>query len=170
MRAVMFSFEYLKPCNFDLYAELLFKMLSENMSQIIQDDFNEDGYDIWYSSVNEGIKNEKRRIILITENSTKVVVGFFQYYTNKDTFMMEEIQIKTGYRTKFKIFRKLYGFVLDNIVPRPLFVEAYTDINNSNSMEILNTLGLELVGKTADGKFNHFKGYFDNLMRWYVNA
>ena len=109
----MIDFEYLNKADFCLYAQIVFDILSGNMTIIAPtgNSYEED-YKMWYSAVSGGLQKAERQIILIKDNEN--VVGYFQYYINEDTFMMEEIQFKPEYQGK-GIFRKLYGFVLENI-------------------------------------------------------
>ena len=117
--------------------------------------------------MNDGLKREERQIVLIKDNNK--IIGFFQYYTNADTFMMEEVQFKPEYQGK-GIFRKLYGFVFANIKKGIEFVEAYASINNVKSIGILEKFGLSNVGLNKNGCSYYFKGRYDDLIRWYKNG
>ena len=80
--------------------------------------------------------------------------------------MMEEIQFKPEYQGK-GIFRKLYGFVLKNIRNDLEFVEAYASVYNQKSIGILENFGLSNEGLNKNGRSYHFKGSFNNLIKWY---
>ena len=74
-------------------------ILADNMEKIAPTgNSREDDFNCWYDSVSDGLKREKRQIVLIKDG--KNIIGFFQYYTNTDTFMMEEIQFKPEYQGK----------------------------------------------------------------------
>ena len=118
----------------------------------------------WYEAVNDGLQREERQIILIKDNDK--IIGFFQYFTNADTFMMEEIQFKPEYQGK-GVFRELYGFILNNIKNDLEFVEAYANVNNRKSVGILEKLGLSNTGLNKNGHSYHFKGRFVDLIKWY---
>ncbi len=164
----MIDFEYLNKADFCLYAQIVFDILSGNMTIIAPtgNSYEED-YKMWYSAVSGGLQKAERQIILIKDNEN--VVGYFQYYINEDTFMMEEIQFKPEYQGK-GIFRKLYGFVLENINNDLKFIEAYASIHNQKSIGILNKFGLSNLGLNKNGRSYHFKGEFNNLIKWYENA
>ncbi len=161
----MISFEYLNKADFPVIAQAIFDILADNMSEIaptgntVEEDFK-----LWFGAVSDGLKRAERKIILIKENEN--LAGFFQYYTNTDTFMMEEIQFKPEYQGK-GVFRELYGFILANIKENLAFVEAYASIRNTKSIAILQRLGLSDVGLNKNGLSYHFKGDFSDLIKWY---
>ena len=161
----MINFEYLNKADFSVYAQTIFDILSDNMTKIaptgntLEEDFR-----MWFSAISSGLQRDERQIILIKDSEN--VVGFFQYYTNKDTFMMEEIQFKPEYQGK-GIFRELYGFVFETIRNDLRFVEAYANICNKKSIGILGKLGLDNIGLNKNGHSYHFKGEFDSLVEWY---
>ena len=167
----MANFEFLINNQFDKYANEIYNILADNMSIIAPTgNTREDDFIEWYRAVGEGLKKENRHIILISENETNQIIGYFQYYTNIDTFMMEEIQICHKFQGKDNIFRDLYGFVLKNISTDLLYVEAYANKLNHKSIGILGKLGLKIVGENRSGKSFHFKGNFADLMSWYMNG
>ena len=161
----MINFEYLNKSDISVYAQTIFDILSNNMTKIaptgntLEEDFR-----MWLSAVSSGLQRDERQIILIKDSEN--VVGFFQYYTNEDTFMMEEIQFKPEYQSK-GIFRKLYGFVFKNIRNDLKFVKAYANICNKKSIGILGKLGLDNIGLNKNGHSYHFKGEFNSLVEWY---
>lgn len=163
----MISFEFLNKSEFSELAQMIFDILSCNMTVIAPtgNSYEED-FKMWYSAVSGGLQKEERQIILIKDN--KNIVGFFQYYTNGDTFMMEEIQFRSEYQGK-EIFRELYGMVLGSIRNDLKFVEAYASINNQKSIGILEKFGLSNIGLNKNGRSYHFKGEFSNLVKWYDN-
>ena len=164
----MINFGFLKKCDFALYSKKLFDILADNMSVICPTgNSREDDYREWFSAVSDGLKKENRNIILIYNSENSDPIGFFQYYTTHDTFMMEEIQIMSEYMGKFSIFRDLYGFVLQNISLSIKYVEAYANRQNKKSIGILKRLGLDIIEKVHDGRLYHFKGKFSDLVKWY---
>ena len=119
----MISFEYLNKPDFSAFARQIFVILADNMTVIAPTgNSREDDFALWFDAVSDGLQREERQIILIKDNET--IVGFFQYYTNADTFMMEEIQFRPEYQGK-GVFRKLYGFILKNIRNDLEYIEAY---------------------------------------------
>ncbi len=164
----MISFEYLNKSDFSVFAQQIFDILADNMEAIAPTgNAREDDYKCWYEGVGEGLKRDERQIILIRDGDD--IVGFFQYYTNADTFMMEEIQLKAEYQGR-GIFRKLYGFLFEKIGEDIEFVEAYVNVNNNKSIGILGRLGLENTGLNKNGRSYHFKGKYNDLLNWYKNG
>lgn len=163
----MICFEYLNKLEFSKFAHQIFDVLADNMTVIAPTGNNrEDDFKLWFEAVSSGLQRKEREIVLIKDKEN--LVGFFQYYTNEDTFMMEEIQIKFAYQGK-GVFRELYCFVLNNINSELEFVEAYANINNHKSICILGKLGLSNIGLNKNGHSYHFKGEFADLLNWCEN-
>ncbi len=88
------SFEYVNKPDFSAVANDIFNILADNMTLIAPTgNTREDDYNCWYGCVTDGLNRDERQIILIKDNDN--IIGFFQYYINEDTFMMEEIQFKS---------------------------------------------------------------------------
>lgn len=159
------SFEYLRKPEFSTVANEIFNILADNMEKIAPTgNTREEDLKCWYDGVSNGLKRDERQIILIKDNDD--IIGFFQYYINADTFMMEEIQLKPEYHGN-NIFRKLYGFLIDNIGEDIRFVEAYANVNNKKSIGILERLGLSKIVVNKTGSCFHFKGNYTDLLEWY---
>ena len=159
------SFEYVHKPDFSAVANDIFNILADNMTVIAPTgNSREEDFVLWSDAVSDGLQRPERQIILIKDSET--IVGFFQYYTNADTFMMEEIQFIPEYQGK-GVFRKLYGFILNNIKNDLEFVEAYANINNRKSIGILEKFGLLNTGLNKNGHSYHFKGNFADLIRWF---
>lgn len=144
---------------------VLFKILHSNMSVIAPtgDDFETD-YRIWIEAVSNGLKQDARQIILIYDDAE--IIGYFQYYVNSSTFMMEEIQFKKEYQGT-GIFRLLYSYLFEIIPQETLYVEAYAHKQNSKSQNILKHLGLQIVGESTNGNSYHFRGDCRNVLKRY---
>lgn len=159
------TFEYLNKPDFSIVANEIFTILSCNMTVIAPTgNTREEDFNLWLGAVSGGLQREERQIILIKDNDN--IIGFFQYYTNADTFMMEEIQFKPEYQGK-GIFRDLYGFVFSNIKKDIEYVEAYASIKNAKSIGILEKFGLSNIGLNKNGRSYHFKGKYADLKKWY---
>ena len=159
------SFEYLEKHDFSIWSNKIFCILADNMEVIAPTgNTREDDYKCWYEGVSNGLKRDERQIVLIKDADS--IIGFFQYYTNADTFMMEEIQLKPEYQGK-GIFRKLYGFLIPNIKEDIKFVEAYANIANHKSIGILKELGLSKIGMNKNGRSFHFRGNYSDLINWH---
>lgn len=164
----MIIFDYLETENFDDYSSEIFTILCNNMSQIAPTgNTPEEDYKVWYEALKLGLQKVNRKIVLISLASNNKLIGFFQYYTDEDTFVMEEIQINPEYQCTNQIFRQLYAFVLPQIDKDLLFVEAYANKLNSKSCGILTRLGLKVIGENRSGKSFHYKGNYSELLNWY---
>ena len=165
MTVANIKIEYLNKVNFSEAAPVIFNILADNMEKIAPTgNLREEDYKFWYESVREGLKGDERQIILIKDSDC--IIGFFQYYTNSVSFMMEEIQFKPEYQGS-GIFRQLYAFLIENIRNDLAFVEAYANVNNQKSIAILKKLGLQNIGMNKNGNSYHFRGNFSDLIKWY---
>ncbi len=159
------TFSHLNKSDFYIVADDIFNILADNMTVIAPTgNTREFDYNCWCGCVTDGLKRDERQIILIKDNGN--IIGFFQYYINENTFMMEEIQFKSEYQGK-GVFRALFSFVIPHIRDDIEFVEAYASISNSKSIGILEKFGLINIGLNKNGRSCHFKGKFANLIKWY---
>lgn len=159
--------EYLDKSDFPSVCHAIFNILADNMSEIAPTgNTSEEDYKCWFNALSDGLQREERQIILIKDKDD--IVGFFQYYTNDEKFMMEEIQLKPEYHGK-GILRTLYGFVLRRIRTDIWFVEAYASICNEKSIAILERFGMQNIGLNKNGRSYHFKGRLTDLKEWYEN-
>lgn len=163
----MINFEYLNKSELTIFKQTIFDILADNMILIAPTgNSREEDFNLWSDAISESLQRTEREIILIRDDSD--IVGYFQYSVENKTFKMEEIQFKPEYKGK-GIFRKLYGFVLDNIGDDFKFVEAYASVNNNKSIAILEKLGLSNVGLNKNGRSYRFIGKFNDLIKWYKN-
>lgn len=163
----LITFEFLDKTNFSQKSKEIFDILADNMTVIAPTgNTREEDFACWSDSVSEGLERTERKIVLIKRYNE--LIGFFQFFTNEDTFRMEEIQLKPEYHGK-GIFRKLYGFILPKIDDSIEFVDAFANIQNEKSIAILEHLGLKNVGLNKNGRSYHFKGQFEKLKEWYKN-
>lgn len=160
----MITFEYLNKKSFIDTSKTIFDILADNMSVIAPTGNSKaEDYSLWFNAVSLGLEHPARQIVLIKNENE--IIGFFQYYTNADTFMMEEIQIKPKYQGR-GVFRALYGFLIPEIKNSLKFVEAYANIKNTKSIAILQRLGLSNIGLNRNGSSYHFKGEYSSLVKW----
>lgn len=161
----MVAFEILSKDKPDKVLPSLFRILHSNMSVIAPtgNDYEKD-YHIWIDAVSHGLKQDARKIILIYDDAE--IIGYFQYYVNSSTFMMEEIQFKKEYQGT-GIFRLLYSYLFEIIPQETLYVEAYAHKQNSKSQNILKHLGLRIVGESTNGNSYHFRGDCRKVLKRY---
>ena len=99
MTVANIKFEYLNKIDFSGAAPVIFNILADNMEKIAPTgNTREEDYKFWYESVKDGLKRDERQIVLIKNADS--IIGFFQYFTNENTFMMEEIQFRPDYQGK----------------------------------------------------------------------
>jgi len=158
----MIRFSFLDSARFEAYANELFRLLRANMEGIAPGELT---FEEWHAAVSGGLQSPKRRIVLMLAD--EVLAGFFQYYVNETTFMMEEIQIRPEYQQCYGIFRKLYEWLLPQMVRHPLWVEAYNHPQNEKSHGILLKMGLQLTDDKNG--FRHYRGKFSALLDWLNN-
>ena len=159
------GFLYMDNDSFDTCAEKLFCILHENMRRIVptENDY-ETAYNEWYAAVSGGLKRPERKIVLIYFGD--VLAGFFQYYANGSTFMMEEIQLLPEYRTAHGIFRSLYSWLLPQLPSTVSVVKAFAHRANTASDGILQHMGLAPISE--EGPFIAYSGTIENLLKWHA--
>ena len=164
----MIDFYFLRQDEFRQYADRLFSVLYDNMSQIAPTgNDREDDYSCWLDANKETLKNENERMVIGVQKETHEIVGYFQYTVQNNIFFMGEIQIKKSFQGKYNIFERIYGFVLDNIRENVDVVEAYARKENTKSIGILGKLGLSIVGENKRGTSYHFRGTYTDLLNWH---
>ena len=164
----MIIFRYLQKEEFNKYAAALFNILYDNMQLIAPTGKTyEDDYLFWCEIMREEIRNDRRHIILAIEEDIQTIVGFFQYVTNEDILVMEQIQIIPTYQGEKGVFRGFYDFLLSKLKDIPIYVEANADKRNQKSMGILNKLGLSVIGENKTRISFRFRGEYGELLKWY---
>lgn len=155
------SFEFMPKDRADELLPAIFEILYMNMNEIAPSGLGcVADYAEWFSNVAPAIKKPQRQIILIF--SDMEIVGYFQYYVNETTFMMEEIQLKREFWGN-GVFRSLYAF-LHGVIPEVPYVEAYAHRSNSHSRAILAHLGLKETDRSTPNHL-HFRGSCSEMFR-----
>lgn len=161
----MITFEYLNKADFSHISNELFEILADNMTVIAPTgNSRQEDYKCWFEAISYGLQRNERQMVLIKDKD--IIIGFFQYYINSDTLMMEEIQLKAEHQGK-GLVRKLYSFMNSGIKADYEFVEAYANIRNNRSIGMLEKFGLSIIGLNKNGNSYHFKGKKDDLKKWY---
>ena len=152
----MISFEFMDRAEADALLPRLFHLLYENMNEIAPSGLSEeDELTGWLEAVGPAMQKEARQIVLIKNGEE--LIGYFQYYINETTFMMEEIQFKRAYHGS-GLFNSLYSFLYETVKDFPESVEAYSHKDNTRSQDILEHLGLERVGENKNGSCWRYHG------------
>lgn len=164
----MVRFHFMDKDEFDILAKTIFPILWTNMLEIAPTgNSDEADFASWFSAVKQGLLQEQRKIILMSQGHE--LIGFFQYYTNGNELMMEEIQISRDWQSK-QVFRGLYGFLLAILPTEIEVVEAYVNKKNTRSQGILRHLGLDIVGENKKGDSYLFRGDYSDLLKWYNSS
>lgn len=164
----MIHFDFLAKSDKDKLLPMIFEILYSNMSVIAPTgNEREADYQCWYGAVSAGLERDARQIILIYDDDR--IIGFFQYYVNETTFMMEEFQLLREYQGK-GIFQRMYAFLYDIIPESTLYIEAYSQKPNLKSQGILKHLGLNVVGENKNGISYHFRGDCREVLSKYKKA
>lgn len=156
-------YSYMDKNQFGNCAKILFDIMADNMAEFSDmESSREEDYHTWFRAVQEGLQKPNRKIIIIRDANG--IIGFFQYYTNQNTFMMEEVQIIPKYQGK-GVFRGLYQYLLPNLDENIVYVEAYVDKRNDKSKDILNKLGLHVL-EVGNERFDKYQGSYHDLLIW----
>lgn len=161
----MITFSILPKSKADNILPSLFRILHSNMSVIAPtgNSYEED-YCLWHDAVAPALEKESRQIILIYDDTE--IIGFFQYYTNATTFMMEEIQFSKEYQGT-GLFQRLYSFLFEIVPKETLYIEAYAHKQNQKSQGILKHLGMKIIGENKSGNSYHFRGNCHQALKRY---
>lgn len=152
----MISFHILQKNEATDILPILFKILHSNMSVICTTKNSYvDDYRLWLAAIAPALEKDARHIILIYDDTE--IIGYFQYYVNVTTFMMEEIQFNKEYHGT-GLFRRLYSYIYEIIPKETPYVEAYAHKQNQKSQSILKHLGLQIIGENKNGNSYHFRG------------
>lgn len=159
------AFKTLQPELTEEYLDFMFDILYANMSRIAPtgNTYEEDKA-IWISCVKPAIEQGRRNVILILKKN--YLVGFFQYYVNETTFMMDEIEFKPEYQGS-GIFTELYRYLVKVLPESTHYVESYANKKNMKSQAILKHLGLIVAGENKSGDCYHFRGDYCVLAEKY---
>lgn len=152
----MISFDILPKNETGNVLPSLFRILHSNISMIAPtgNSYKED-YLLWSGAVALALEKDARQIILMYDDTE--IIGYFQYYVNATTFMMEEIQFIKEYHGT-GLFQRLYSYLFEIIPQETPYVEAYAHKQNQKSQSILKHLGLQIIGENKNGNSYHFCG------------
>ena len=143
--------------------DLLFDLLYENMLPIAPSGLSyEAEKQQFLSCVRPALEKAPRQIVLLYEG--EALAGYLQYYVNNGIFMVEEIQIRKGFRSTV-LFAQLWKFMVGVIPGDTQYIEAYADKRNLPSQRLIAKLGMQAIGETPDGACLHFRGSLNKIRR-----
>ena len=157
------KFAFLDKRKLDEFLPNLFEILYSNMSLIAPtgNSYDED-LEVWCSYMVPDMKREQRQVVLMYVDN--ILAGFFRYNidSEKDSLMMEEIQIKKEFQGT-GLFSAFYKWLVQQIPQDILHVEAYANKKNDKSQAVLKHLGLVQLGENKNGLSFYYKGKYVDL-------
>ena len=146
----------------DVLLPQMFEILSTNMNKIAPTGSGyEEDKKIWLSYMIPSLK-EKQIILMYVD---EVLAGYFQYSTNINTVLIEEIEILPDYQRTLLFYRFLK--YISKIIPENIeYAEAYINKSNSNSQRIAQKLGLQIVGENPNGHSLRYRGKLRSAKYW----
>ena len=164
----LFEFSYLKSDDLEKYAGDLVSILYDNMEKIVPTGNScEVVFQHWFPVMREELQSGTGKTILIFKKDTWEIVGYLRYKIRDDVYFIVEIQIKAAYQGKYHVFRKLYGFLLEQLGTDIAYVEAYVNKCNEKSLGVHRKLGLSIIGENLRGTSYHMRGTYSDLLKWY---
>lgn len=143
--------------------EQLFDLLYENMAEIAPSGLSyEAEKQQFLSNVRPAMEKAPRQIVLMYDGDA--LAGYMQYYINNGIFMVEEIQIRKGFRST-SLFAQLWKFMAGVIPADTQYIEAYADKRNLPSRRLMEKLGMEPVKYCSYSHLLHFRGTLNALRR-----
>ena len=143
--------------------EQLFDLLYENMAEIAPSGLSfEAEKHQFLSNVRPAMEKAPRQIVLMYDGDA--LAGYLQYYINNGIFMVEEIQIRKGFRST-SLFAQLWKFMAEMIPVDTQYIEAYADKRNLPSRRLMEKLGMEPVKDGSYSHLLHFRGTLNKLRR-----
>lgn len=143
--------------------EQLFDLLYENMAEIASSGLSyEAEKQQFLSNVRPAMEKAPRQIVLMYDGDA--LAGYLQYYINNGIFMVEEIQIRKGFRST-SLFAQLWKFMAGVIPVDTQYIEAYADKRNLPSRRLMEKLGMEPVKDCSYSYLLHFRGTLNELRR-----
>lgn len=155
-----FRFEFLDKRRKETWLPRLFDMLYSNMKDITPSGVPyEQEREAFLGAVGPALDREPRQIILMYGG--EALAGYFQYYVNGGTFMVEELQLLPEYRAT-TLLTALIRFLGRELPEGIETVAAYAHKKNVRSQSIIRKLGMEPAGED-EGDFRFYRGDFPTL-------
>ena len=146
------------PFLFDLYYQNMHRIAPSSVPY-------EQERSVWLSEVSPAVDKAPRQILLGLENDH--LIGYIQYYTRDNLLMIEEFQISPSYQNTL-LFHRMCRY-LACLFPKNLErIEAYADIRNSNSRNLMKKLGFQEITESSDSEFIHLRADFANIKNRFI--
>ena len=153
-----YNLSFLDKRECDRILPRLFEILYQNMSVIAPtgESYEEDRAE-WLAAVSPAMQKEPRQIILMHDREH--LAGYFQYYVNNGTLMVEEIQIAPQYQQTGALLRLCLSALLAALsivlgkylsISTPLFRLSFENLPILMAGIFLGPLAGGIVGGVAD--------------------
>ena len=146
-----YTFKFLDKTKSEEYLPALFDILYRNMMKTMPvGGTYDENKQFWTSCIAPEIMAEDRQVILMYADDE--LAGYFKYSLSAegDELAAEDLQIWERYQ-KTKLFGEFFRFMKTVIPPDTEYIKAYTGIQKSNSLSIMEKLGMEIVGTNKNG-------------------
>lgn len=160
MREISFRF-YDKTQSKEILPQM-YDILHSNMSRIAPtgNSYDEDKQ-LWLSFMKSSPSDGQQIILMYVD---EILAGYFQYSINKDTMVIEEIEIKPDHQ-RTALFYRFFKYAVSIAPKDTLYVEAYINKNNSNSQTIAGKLGMRIIEENKNGSSWHLRGELKEFTR-----
>ena len=151
-----FTFRKLDKTHATEILPAMFRILYTNMTKIAPTGYTyEEDEAVWLSYVSEQMEQEFPEYLLMYVEDT--LIGYFQYSIDGDTLLVDEVEIVPEYQRTMAFYRlcvHLYQTLPDHIQ----WIASYVNKGNTNSLQINQKLGLQIVGENKSGTSWYLRG------------
>lgn len=157
----MITYKLLDKSEKQLWLPRLFDLYYTNMNTIAPSglSFYEDR-SLWLGAVSPALDKGPRQILLCCKDGE--LAGYVQYYTLDDLLMIEEVQLTADFLSSTVFLSMVRALI--RLLPEGIrYVEAYADIRNHRSIQLMQRLGMELVPEPESSPFVHFRGVAEKV-------
>ncbi len=149
------TFQFFNRTQEEVILPQMFDILFTNMNKIAPtgDGYAKDKQE-WIAYMTSEAKNNQQIILMYVD---EILSGYFQYSIINDTMLIEEIEVTP----KFQRTLLFYSFIkyMSSIIPKSvIYIEAYVNKRNENSMVIAKKLGMQIMGENRTETSWHFHG------------
>ncbi len=149
------TFQFFNKTQEEVILPQMFDILFTNMNKIAPtgNSYAKDKQE-WVAYMASAAENNTQIILMYVD---EILSGYFQYSIKNDTMLIEEIEIIP----KFQRTLLFYSFFkyMSSIIPKSvIYIEAYVNKRNGNSMVIAKKLGMQIMGENRTGTSWHYQG------------
>lgn len=157
------EFIFLNKSEKDYWLPQLFDLLHENMQNIAPSGLSyEQEKREWLDTVSPALEKAPRQIVLCFVSGK--LAGYIQYYVREQMLMVEEIQLKKQYH-RTMLFYRFCKFLMSVVPDNLQTIEAYAHKQNSNSIALMEKLGMQLCKTDPESPFVYMVGSAGMIFR-----